>query len=147
MITNGWLHFQGADAQSGTIWDLQDGLSSNSANQQTSWAAFEEPPKQSNFTGSSQVNVRASMDSMFGSSGKTPDRSMRQQDVRSSNPGGESWKLASQERNPPVSSAFHGNAKAFTSPASPNSSSLPQKPADSWAEPTSRVQPAGWAGF
>ncbi|KAG0621936.1 hypothetical protein M758_3G059700 [Ceratodon purpureus] len=138
---------QGADAQSGTIWDLQDGLSSNSANQQTSWAAFEEPPKQSNFTSSSQVNVRASMDSIFGSSGKTPDKSMRQLDVRSSNPGGESWKSASQERSPQVSSASHGNAKAFSSLASPNSSSLPQKPADSWAEPTSRVQPAGWAGF
>ena len=93
------------------------------------------------------MNVRASMDSMFGSSGKGSDRSMRQQDVRSSVPSGESWKLASQERNSPVSSAFHGNAKAFSALASPNSSSLSQKPADSWAEPTSRVQPAGWAGF
>lgn len=146
MTFNARLHFQGADAQSGTIWDLQEGLSSNTASQQTSWAAFEEPPKQSSITIPSQGNVRASMDSVFSSSGKTQDRSMRQQDVRSSNPGGESWKSASQERSAPVSSAFHG-ANTFNSLASANSSSLPQKPADSWVEPTSRVQPAGWAGF
>lgn len=146
MISNACLHFQG-EAQSGTIWDLQEGLSLNSANQETSWAAFEEPPKQSNLANSSQGNVRVSMDSMFGSSGKISDRSKRQVDVRSSNPGGESWKLASQERSPTVSSSFHGDTKAFSSLASPNSSSLTQKPADSWVEPTSRVQPAGWAGF
>lgn len=133
---------QGAEAQSGTIWDLQEGLSTNSANKQNSWAAFEDPPKQSSFTSPAPGNhLRQSTDSMFGSTGKT---NMRQQDVRSSHPGGESWKSVSPP--PPVpSSAFHG-PKAFGSLASPNSSSVPQKP-DSWVEPTSRVQPAGWAGF
>lgn len=141
---------QGVETQGGTIWDLQEGLSTNSANQQSSWAAFEDPPKQVNSTRPPQGNPRASTDSLFNSSGKIPDRSMRQhdmrastnslfgssektpersvrqQDVRASNPGGERWSMA-QERSPSVGTAFNG---AKVEP------------------PTNRMnQPAGWAGF
>lgn len=123
---------QGPEAQSGTIWDLQEGLSTNSGSKQNAWAAFEDAPKQSTFTPGNH-HLRASTDSLFS---KPPsDRSMRQQDVRASVSGGESWKSVS----PPPSLINGPKAAAFGSslPSPNSSSSVPQK-SDS---------PAGWAGF
>ena len=128
------IYFQiQAAEQSGTIWDLQEGLSSNNSSaQQGGWQAFANPSRDAEFSGQThaQQSTTNHTDSM-------PVRAPPPQNSRRSTFGGETWKLA-QER---VSSS------PSPLPATSNSFYGPKTLVGGATSNTNQLSPAGWAGF
>ncbi|CAK9251736.1 unnamed protein product [Sphagnum jensenii] len=141
------------EKQSGTIWDLQEGLSPNAASQQkNSWHAFGDPPNNQGGRPHIQNQGLSPSNEPTYSSPSSPGmmvdvrRRKQQQSTTDNLGGGDAWNFV-QDSFSPSGSEFHaakglsplGGVSTTGSNASANT--------ENWARPAPRAQPAGWAGF
>ncbi|CAM6022436.1 unnamed protein product [Sphagnum balticum] len=141
------------EKQSGTIWDLQEGLSPNAASQQkNSWHAFGDPPNNQGGRPHVQNQGLSPSNEPTYSSPSSPGmmvdvrRRKQQQSTTDNLGGGDTWNFV-QDSFSPSGSEFQaakglsplGGVSTTGSNASANT--------ENWARSAPRAQPAGWAGF
>ncbi|CAM6047404.1 unnamed protein product [Sphagnum compactum] len=135
------------EKQSGTIWDLQEGLSPNAASQQkNSWLAFGDPPNNQGGRPHVQNQGLSPRNEPTYSSPSSPGmmvdvrRRKQQQSTTDNLGGGDTWNFVQESFSPSAKGLSPlGGVSTTGSNASANT--------ENWARAAPRAQPAGWAGF